>query len=135
MVIELFVNFANANPILSIILVSIFITLISTLVTKWMTNQEHLKGLKDRQKELQNELKKCEGDECKMKEVQMEMLQITGTMMKSSFKPLLVTFIPFLILFYWVRGFYGELLGGWFWYYLIASFASSMIFRKVFKMA
>jgi len=58
------------------------------------------------------------------------MLQITGTMMKSSFKPMFVTLIPFLILFYWIKSVYTPVLAGWFWYYLGASLVSSFAFRK-----
>jgi uncharacterized membrane protein (DUF106 family) len=65
--------------------------------------------------------------------IQSEMLQITGTMMKSSFKPMLVTFIPFLLLFYWIKGIYTPILASWFWYYLGASLVSSLIFRKLLK--
>ena len=54
----------QAYPIPSIIVISIGITLISSLLTKWLTNQEHLKSLKERQKELQKELKTCK-DDCK----------------------------------------------------------------------
>jgi uncharacterized membrane protein (DUF106 family) len=131
MIIELIKQY----PIYSLVLVSLVITLISTLVTKWLTDQEHLRKLKERQKEIQEELKKCKDDECKMKELQSEMLSITGTMMKSSFKPLFVTMIPFLILFYWLRNFYTPLLPGWIWWYIGTSIAASMIYRKLFKMA
>ena len=127
----------QAYPIPSVIVIAIGVTLISSLITKWLTNQEHLKSLKERQKELQKELKTCK-DDCKMKEIQMEMMKITGTMMKSSFKPMLITIVPFLILFAWIRGIYGgeqPLLASWFWWYLGASLVSSLILRKVLKMA
>ncbi len=132
MVIELIQTY----PIVSLILFSIGVTFVSTLATKWLTNQEHMKSLKARQKELQKELKKAKGDEKVIKEIQDEMLSITGKMMKSSFRPLLVTFIPFLILIYWLRGSYEPLLGGW-WigYYLVTSIVTNMILRKLFKMA
>ena len=123
------------NPKVSIIILSGIVTLISTLVTKWMTNQEHLRSLKERQKQIQQDLKKCKPGEKLFEELQNEMLQITMTMMKSSFKPLLVTMIPFLLLFAWIRGVYTPVLDHWIWYYIISSFAFSMIFRKVFKMA
>ena len=123
-------------PVSSIIVVGFIVTLISTLVTKWATNQEHLKSLKDRQKELQKELKKCKPGECKFEEIQSEMLQITGVMFKSSFRPVLITIVPFLILFYWLKSIYIPLMGfKWFWWYFGASLASSMLFRKLFKMA
>ncbi len=123
-------------PKTSIIFLSIIVTLVSTLVTKWLTNQEHLRELKKRQKEIQKELKTCKPGDCKYQELQSEVLQITGTMMKSSFKPLFITMIPFLILFYWIRSIYTPLMGfTWFWYYLGASIVASTIFRKLFKMA
>jgi len=129
-------EFIQAYPKESIIFISIVVTAISTLLMKWLTNQEHLKSLKKRQKELQEEVKKHKDDGEMVKELQKEMLSITGTMMKSSFKPLLVTFIPFLILIYWLRSIYTPLMGGsWIWWYIGASLISSMIFRKVFKMA
>lgn len=135
MVLEFLTTWMAANARVSIIISAGVITFLSSLITKWLTNQEHLHNLKKRQKELQEELKKCKNDECKMKEIQTEMLKITGVMMKSSFKPLLVTFIPFLLLLYWLRAFYAPILSAWFWYYLGAGIISSIIFRKLLKMA
>jgi uncharacterized membrane protein (DUF106 family) len=125
----------NISPVVSIIILSGLITLVSTLVTKWMTNQDHLRSLKERQKQIQQDLKKCKPGEKMFEELQSEMLQISMTMMKSSFKPVLITFIPFILLFAWIRGIYTELLPHWIWYYLISSIIFSMIYRKLFKMA
>ena len=122
-------------PKISIIVIASIVTLISSTVTKFLTDQEQLKKLKARQKELQEKLKTCKGDQCKMMEIQSEMLQITGTMMKSSFKPMFVTLIPFLLLFYWIKSIYNPILPSWFWYYLVAGMVSSLIFRKLLKMA
>ena len=126
----------QSNAIVSIIIISIIVTFISSLLTKWLTNQEHLKGLKERQKLLQAEMKKHKDNPQKMQEIQTEILKITGTMMKSSFKPMLVTFIPFLILAYWINSVYLDVIGKW-WilYYLIASLIASVVFRKLLKMA
>lgn len=122
-------------PAISIIIFSALITLVSTLITKWLTNQEHLRSLKERQKQIQKDLKSCKPGDKQFEELQSEMLQITMTMMKSSFKPMLITFVPFLLLFYWIRQIYTELLPGWIWYYLISSLVFSTIYRKLFKMA
>lgn len=120
----------TANPKTSLAVISFFVTLFSTVVHKWMTNQEHMKNLKARQKELQKELKNCkEGD--KMKELQSEMLKLTGVMFKSSFRPLFITLIPLLILFAWLRGTYSEILSGWLWWYIGFSIAFSMVIRKI----
>ena len=110
---------------------SVIVTFISTLAHKWLTNQEHMKNLKKRQKEIQKELKECK-DECVMKELNAEMLKMTGVMMKASFKPMFVTIIPFLLLFAWLRGIYVPIMGNsWIWYYLGFSIVASMILRKV----
>ena len=128
----------NVYPIVSLIIISVFVTLISTLVQKYLTDQKHMKAMRARQKELQKELKDCKDDGTKMKEIQVEMMKITGTMMKSSFKPMFITFIPFILLFTWIRGIYGgeePLLAGWFWYYFGFSIISSTTLRKLLKVA
>jgi uncharacterized membrane protein (DUF106 family) len=125
----------TSYPKTAILIVSVIVTLISTLAHKWLTNQEHMKSLKKRQKEIQKELKGCK-DECKMKELNSEMLKMTGVMMKSSFKPMFVTIIPFLLLFGWLRGIYVPIMGnGWIGYYIGFSIVASMILRKVMKVA
>ncbi|MBT3643090.1 DUF106 domain-containing protein [archaeon] len=131
-------EFINANPKVSLLMITIVVTFVSTLIHKWMTNQEHLKQLKIRQKEIQKELKGCK-DENLLKELNLELMKLTGVMFKSSMRPMFVTIIPFFALFYWIRQMYipllGEGWGGWLTYYFAFSIASSMVFRKVFKMA
>jgi len=123
------------HPQISIATVSIFVTLVSTLAQKWLTNQEHLKTLKARQKEIQKELKGCK-EPTVMQELNSEMMKLTGLMFKSSMKPMFATMIPFLILFWWLKSIYIPLLGnGWIWYYLGYSIASSIIIRKVLRVA
>lgn len=123
-----------ANPKVSIAVFSVVVTFVSTLVQKWLTNQEHLKSLKKRQKEIQKELRKCK-DGNLMKELNSEMLQLTGVMFKSSMKPMFVTMIPFLLLFVWLRGVYAPVLSSWIWYYIGYSIVASIVLRKVLKVA
>ena len=123
------------NPKVSIAVFSVIVTLVSTLVQKKFTDQEHLKSLKKRQKEIQTELKKAK-EPTVMQELNSEMLQLTGVMFKSSMKPMFVTIIPFLILFAWLRSIYVPVLGGgWIWYYLGYSVLASIVLRKVLKVA
>lgn len=128
-------NLITLYPIYSLAVFSAVVTLVSTLVTKWLTNQEHLKSLKERQKQIQKDLKKCKPGEKLFEELQAEMIQISMTMMKSSFKPLLITFVPFILLLGWIRKTYTPILPGWIWYYLGISIVASLIYRKIFKMA
>ena len=123
------------NPKVSIGIFSVVVTLISTLVQKKLTDQEHLKSLKKRQKEIQKELRKTKEPSI-MQELNAEMLQLTGIMFKSSMKPMFVTIIPFLILFTWLRSVYVPVLGsGWIWYYLGYSVLASIVLRKILKVA
>lgn len=125
----------SVNPKFSIAIFSVLVTLVSTLVQKWLTNQEHLKTLKARQKELQAKMKKSK-DPTLLQEINKEMMEITMVMFKSSMKPMFVTFIPFILLFGWLRGIYVPALGNnWIWYYMGYSIVSSMIIRKVLKVA
>ncbi len=121
----------HRTAMISIGVFSVAVTLVSTLVQKKFTDQAHLKSLKNRQKEIQKELKKTKEPDL-MKELNSEMLQLTGLMFKSSMKPMFVTLIPFLILFAWLKGVYSPVLGGsWIWYYIGYSVAASMVFRKI----
>jgi len=130
-----FTEMMVANPKVSIAVFSVIVTLLSTLAQKWLTNQEHLKSLKKRQKEIQKELRGCK-DGCLMKELNAEMMKLTGVMFKSSMKPMFVTIIPFLILFAWLRGIYVPVMGNsWIWYYIGYSLVASIVLRKVLKVA
>lgn len=138
---ESIIEFAKGYPIPSIIVVGVFITLVSTIVTMYFTNQEHLKSLKKRQKEIQAEIKKQGNNPNTLMELNKEMLEITGTMMKSNFKPMLITFIPFILIFGFISKTFAPLIPGkwlfplWIWYYLGSSIVSGIAFRKIFKMA
>ena len=124
-----------ANPKLSIAVFSVIVTFIATLAHKWLTNQEHLKSLKARQKEIQKELRGCKDGKL-MKELNSELMKLTGVMFKSSMKPMFVTIIPFLLLFMWLRGVYTPVMGSsWIWWYIGFSVVASIILRKVLKVA
>ena len=123
----------TSYPIYSLIGISAIVTLISTLAQKFLTDQKVLKHLKERQKEIQKELKGCK-DEHLLKELNSELMEITGTMFKASMKPMAATIIPFILLFIWLKGIYTPLMGSkWIWYYLGFSIASSIVIRKILK--
>ena len=131
-----FTEWMVSSPKISIAIFSIVVTFISTMAQKWLTNQEHLKSLKKRQKEIQKELRGCK-DPSLMKELNAEMMKLTGVMFKSSMKPMFATIIPFLFLFWWLRGIYSPIDMGisWIWYYLGYSIVASIVLRKVLKVA
>lgn len=122
-----------------IIIISLIITLITTLVYKYFTDQVALKKIRDDNQKLQEEMKNSKSDPKRMAELQKQMLQ-NGFMkpMKHQLKPLLITFIPFILIFSWLRTTYtpmGKLAFGmgWFGIYIISSIVFSMILRKLMK--
>jgi len=124
-----------ANPKLSIVLISLAVTFVMTLVTKYFTNQSRMKEIKEIQKACQIKLKDAKGDMQKMSEIQKEMMACSMELMKHSFKPMFITLLPLLVLFWWIRGIYTEVLSGWIWWYILVSIISSIILRKALKVA
>jgi len=128
------IDLITTYPKTAIILFSLAVSLAITIVNKFMINQEKMKEIKAKQKALQEEMKKNKDNPAKMMEIQKELMSHMGASMKHSFKPMLITFIPLLLLFGWLRGIFSPVLSSWIWYYIIASIASSLIFRKLFKL-
>jgi uncharacterized membrane protein (DUF106 family) len=146
MVIAVLEDFVVRFPLVSIIFISFIMSLVSTLLMRHFTDQEHLRGLKKRQKELQKEIRESQKKKefTKLEELNKEMVDISISMIKSSFniKMMLITIIPFLLLFSWLKGLYNPLtpeaeplLKYWFFWYLGGAILSSTIYRKLFKMA
>lgn len=142
MVMEFILNLAASYPRVSVVVIGGLITLVSTLLMMKFTDQEHIKSLKKRQKELQKEIKACKqkNDSCGMEKLNKEAMEIAMKLMKSSFslKQLLVTAIPFILVIQWMRDFYGGesgVLSSWFWWYLGSALVLGNVYRKLFKMA
>lgn len=87
----------------AILILSLILGLVSTLLQKWLTNQAKLRRNKDDIKKYQKQYKElARKDPEQAMKVQQKMLPIQMEMMKESFKPLLVTLIPFLAVFFWL---------------------------------
>lgn len=127
MITELMTTYPKA----SIIILAFLVTLVMTLVTKFFTDQDRMKELKEIQKACNIKLKKNREDG----EAQKQMMECSIELMKHSFKPLLISFIPLIIFFWWIRGIYSAVLPGWLWWYIPAGIVSSIILRKVLKVA
>src|SRR4030042_3991285 len=123
----------TSYPRTSVILLSLGVTFLMTLFTKFFTDQTKMKELKERQKELKAKSKEAKGDEKEIAKISQEMMTISMEMMKHSFKPLLITFVPLLIIFWWARNTFAatSLGGSWIWWYIITSLVVSSIFRKI----
>jgi len=124
-----------ANPKAGVVLVSAFVTLAMTLVTKYFTNQDRMRELKNLQKACQIKLKDNKGKPDETAKIQKEMFECSMEMTKHSMKPLLFTFIPLILLVGWLKGVYAEttISSSWLWWYIGSGIASSIVFRRIFK--
>lgn len=123
------------NPKLSVIVIAFLITLVMTLVTKKFTDQDRMKELKKIQKACQIKIKDAKGNLEEQQKIQKEIMGCSMEMMKHSFKPLLITFIPLIVFFWWIKSIYmgTSLAGSWIWWYIGVSVISSIVLRKALK--
>ncbi|HLC87424.1 MAG TPA: EMC3/TMCO1 family protein [Candidatus Nanoarchaeia archaeon] len=119
----------------SLILIAILITLITTIVNKKFSDQRRMKELKDIQKACKINLKNAKGNQDELGKINKQMMECSLELMKHSFKPMFITMIPFLFLFWWIRSVYINILPGWIWWYLGTAIISSILFRKILKVA
>lgn len=94
----------NLPPILAILILSVVLGLVSILAQKYMTDQAKMRRLKSDTKKLQKQMKEAQKakEQDKMMKVQQKLMPIQLDMMKETFKPLLLTMVPFLIIFLWL---------------------------------
>ena len=122
------------NPRTAIIIFAFIVTLFITVVTHFMTDKKRMKEIKAKQKALRLEITKFKDNPAKMMELNNQMMEDMPEQLKHSFKPMLVTIIPLLILFGWLRATFAitSIEGTWFWWYIGSSIIFSMILRKIF---
>ncbi len=92
----------NKSPILTVLLLSLFISFLVTLVYKYATNQQKMKELKDKQKEFQDKMKELKGNPQEMLSAQKEAMKTNMEYMKHSFKATFITMLPILLIFSWM---------------------------------
>jgi uncharacterized membrane protein (DUF106 family) len=135
------VPFMNALPSpYNLILVIFIITGVVTLVYKFFTDQKLMKEIKDESKLIRDQMKEFKDNPEKVIELQKKSMENVIKTFKQSMKANLITMIPVLLVFTWLRSYYvglgdPKILFGlsWFWVYLIFAIVISMTLRKVLK--
>jgi len=124
----------QGNPRTAIILISILVTFFMTVVRYFMTDREKMKEIRVRQKELRKEMKNYRDNPEKMLELNKQMMADMPEQLKQSFKPMIITMIPFLILFAWLRSTFAltAIAGTWFWWYLVSAMVFGILLSKLF---
>jgi len=132
MVIELI----QQNPKISIIVMALAVSFFVSLVNYFVLDKDKMQEIKNRQKAIQNEMKQHKDNPQKVMELQKEMFSHVGESFKHSFKPMLITLIPILLIFAFLRKEFiaTSIAKTWIWYYIGVSIVGSMIFRKLFKL-
>jgi len=126
----------QANPRISIVVIALLVSFFISLTNYFILDKDKLRASKVRQKELQKQIKENKHDPAKTMALNKEYMEHTFGGMKHTFKPMLVTIIPTLIIFSWIKGVFSETVisGSWFWWYLVFAMVGSIIFRKIFKL-
>ena len=130
----------SLNVSIGFILITLIVTLITTIIQKYGTDQVALKDLKDRQKLLQEEMKLNKNNPSKIMELQKKQFEHIPETFELTMKPLIYTAIPLILLFRWFTDIFKnlgepEILGflSWFWAYVLLSLIFSIILRKILK--
>jgi uncharacterized membrane protein (DUF106 family) len=130
----------NWNLTVGMLIIVFLITLITTVVQKYATDQKALKELREEQKLLQTEMKKFEKNPEKVAELSKKQLEFIPKTFKLTSRAILFTGIPFILFFRWFNDifitlgnpkFFGFLT--WFWFYFIFTMVLSGFLRKWMK--
>jgi len=130
----------NWNLTWGMMVLVFLISVLTTVIQKYATDQETLKELRKEQKILQGEMKKYKDHPEKLMELQKKQFEFIPKTMKLSMRAIMFTGIPFILFFRWFMDvfttlgepkFFGFL--SWFWFYLIFVMIFSSILRKWLK--
>lgn len=132
-------------PVLEILGITALLSLGVSLAYKYFTDQAVMKEIKASQKKLQDQLKLHKSDPDKVMEINKQLIALNGSYMKHTMKPMLITMVPFFLVFGWLKAAYGEAIIiplsfweghlQWLGTYLIFSVILTSVFRKLLKVA
>ena len=144
------INFIVANPLISVISLSFLISLITTLVYKFTTDQNKLRVIREELKTIRKDMVEAKNDPKRMQELQSRSMEISMEQFKHGLKPMLITWLPAIIIFgfinkslpadkiVWKLPFNLPKIGsnegfGWLGVYILSSLVFSTVLRKLFK--
>ncbi|WP_423792883.1 EMC3/TMCO1 family protein [Methanocaldococcus indicus] len=116
---EFFYNFLDGiflpliksfHPAIAILIIALIVSLITNVATKLLVNQERVAEIKEELKNYQKKLKLAQKNPDLMQELQKEQekyLKLNTELMKMSFKPMIYTWIPIILIFIYLKHVYG----------------------------
>ena len=126
------------HPVFGILFIALFITLFTTFIYKYSTNQVLLKRVREETQSIQKQLKETK-DIDKVKILHAQMQQHSIDSLKQNLKPMLFTFIPTALVYFWLSTQFatsGKILFGvigWLGTYILFTLLSSLLLRKLLK--
>lgn len=95
------------NPILTIFVISFGVSLLTVIAQKLLVDQDKMNRIQDEMKSFQAEMREAQksGDSKKLAKLQanqVDLMSNQSEMMKMSFKPLIVTMVPIMLIFGWM---------------------------------
>jgi len=103
--------FGAYPPALAIFIFTLAVLFITQLPYKFLVDQDKVKHLKGRQKELSKKMKEVQkdGNIEKANEYMSEAMKLNHQIMKMTFKPLIISFAIFILVIPWLRADYGDI--------------------------
>ena len=93
----------EVSPVVGIGVVAFLVTLLTNVVTKYTTDQDKIKRLKEEMSDLQEQMKEVGSDDPdEMQEIQSQIWPKQKELMMNSMKPFLYYGIPLLLVFAWL---------------------------------
>jgi uncharacterized membrane protein (DUF106 family) len=128
------------NLTIGMLIVVFAITVITTLVQKYTTDQKALKELREEQKLLQAEMNKFKDNPEKVAELSKKQMEFIPKTFKLTSRSVLYTGLPFILFFRWFSDFFTSMgdpkffgFMTWFWFYFLSTMIFSSVLRKWLK--
>ena len=147
----------RTSMMLGIFFISLLVSFITTLATAKVVDQDEMKKIKKKINDFKEKISEARkaGDEKRVTKLTEKMTKLSLEQSKNAFKPMIYTMAPILLVFRW-QGQYGPLQTfiidngnflvslpfslpkfgtelGWLGWYIICSFMTSTVIRKMFK--
>ena len=98
----LFAPLLKLPALLAVIILAFLVSTIIIVVTKYTTDQNLMKSLKEGMKEHQKRIKELRDNPAKAMEAQKKAMESNMKYMMLSLKPTMITFIPIILIFGWM---------------------------------
>ena len=97
-----------ANPALTVLIIAFLVSLLTTIANKYLVDQEQMNAMNEKSRKLSKEVreaqKRGDGKElAKLQAEQTKMMQEQTAMMGDQLRPMFVTFVPIILIFFWMR--------------------------------